>query len=70
MVGLPPKKFEGAIMLYIKDDEVGNTEWHVGDPVPEIKSRVVTFQADGHELELILSALAAGTYLVQPDDGF
>lgn len=31
-------------------------EWHVGEPVPEV-GRVVTFQADGDELELILKAM-------------
>jgi hypothetical protein len=32
-------------------------QWHVGNPMPEITSRVVTFQADGHELEMILAAM-------------
>lgn len=34
-------------------------EWHVGQPVPSFpeRTRVLTFQADGHELELILAAM-------------
>lgn len=33
-------------------------EWHVGDPIPySLIGRVVTFQADGHELEMILLAM-------------
>lgn len=34
------------------------TEWHVGEPIPEDLGRVVTFQADGDELEMILAAMA------------
>lgn len=36
-----------------------NIEWHVGDPTPSVlaNQRVVTFQADGHELDVILKAL-------------
>lgn len=32
-------------------------EWHIGESLPEIKSKVVTFQADDDELEIILAAL-------------
>lgn len=32
-------------------------EWHIGEPIPEIKSNVVLFQADGDELEMILEAM-------------
>ena len=35
-------------------------EWHVGEPVPANLPRVVTFQADGDELELILHAMDHG----------
>lgn len=48
-------------MLYIKDNE-GEKTWHVGDPVPKIKGRVVQFQADGHELELFLLAMEEPTF--------
>lgn len=35
-------------------------EWHLGEPIPEAaKDRVVTFQADGDELEMILAAMRA-----------
>jgi hypothetical protein len=42
--------------LYIKFDK-GWFEWHFGEPVPPMPSRVVTFQADGDELDMILSAM-------------
>lgn len=29
-------------------------DWHVGETVPRITESVVTFQADGHELEVLL----------------
>jgi hypothetical protein len=32
-------------------------EWRAGDPVPKINTRVVTIQADGDELWLILEAM-------------
>jgi hypothetical protein len=31
--------------------------WHVGEPLPIIRERVVAFQADGDELEVIIAAL-------------
>jgi len=34
-------------------------EWHVGEALPEIIGRGVTFQADGDELECIVNALKA-----------
>jgi hypothetical protein len=34
-------------------------DWHVGESVPDILSRIVNFQADGHELEMILQAMRA-----------
>lgn len=34
--------------------------WHIGEPIPaEAKTRVVTFQADGDELNLFLDAMKA-----------
>lgn len=48
-------------MLYIKEhlkDAEANSTWHVGEPMPYIKARVVTFQADGDELNLILDAMS------------
>lgn len=44
-------------MLAIKDDTGHWKEWHVGDPLPEIEGRVITFQADGDELDVILASL-------------
>jgi hypothetical protein len=35
------------------------TEWHIGEPIPTDIGRVVTLQADGDELELILDAMGA-----------
>ena len=32
-------------------------EWHIGEPVPPIESKVVIFQADGDELYLILKKM-------------
>ena len=32
-------------------------QWHLGESVPEISNRVVVFQADGDELEMILDAM-------------
>lgn len=48
-------------MLYIiGKDRDGNEDvrgWHVGMPLPDIKARVMTFQADGDELDVIMHAL-------------
>lgn len=45
----------------IEKDYVNGTDdvqrWHVGEPLPEITHRVVTFQADGDELEMIVAAM-------------
>ena len=47
-------------MLCIQQREGDNwTEWHVGEPLPELRSRVITFQADGHELDMIQRAMHA-----------
>jgi hypothetical protein len=44
-------------MLGIKDKTGRWREWHVGDSIPELHGQVITFQADGHELEMILIAM-------------
>lgn len=45
-------------MLYISDDK-GNViaEWHVGEPMPALYDRVLYFQADGDELDLLLAIM-------------
>jgi len=53
---------KGITMLYItrgwaNSEPLSGIEWHVGAPLPEITGRVITFQADGDELECILKAL-------------
>lgn len=35
--------------------------WHIGEPIPEIDSPVVKFQADGDELNCLMSAMLAST---------
>lgn len=44
-------------MLYIFQDGK-TTSHHTGSKLPFITGRVVTFQADGHELQAITTALA------------
>jgi hypothetical protein len=44
-------------MLGIKDKNGRWREWHVNERVPEMDGQVITFQADGHELELIQIAM-------------
>lgn len=48
-------------MLYISQvDKAGwpvRSGWHTGEPLPKIVGPVVTFQADGEELQVILGAL-------------
>ena len=34
-------------------------EWHLSEPIPDNLGQVVTFQADGDELNLFLDAMAA-----------
>ena len=48
-------------MLCIDRDRDQNpiVDWWVGNPVPEV-GRVVRFDADGHELQLILLAMQRG----------
>jgi hypothetical protein len=53
-------------MLYIITQNVvfGKTEtiWHIGDPAPNQRlGRVVNFQADGDELNLIVAAIKAAS---------
>jgi ferredoxin-like protein FixX len=45
-------------MLGIKDRNGRWREWHVNESMPKIDGQVVEFQADGHELDLILLAMA------------
>ena len=51
-------------MLYIDDDGVTHS-WHVGEPLPRLRGRVVRFQADGDEL----SALYRGLGATEPTPG-
>lgn len=49
-------------MLYINEMHNGTSSqstWHIGEPMPYISpaSRVITFQADGNELDVILEAI-------------
>lgn len=49
-------------MLYIKcirGTSLHPIEWHVGEVLPEIHGPVVSFQADGHELTMILDTIRA-----------
>ncbi len=43
--------------VYIQRVDGTNQEWHVGEPIPKSIGRVVTRQADGDELELILDVV-------------
>lgn len=43
-------------MMYIKDEQKTHI-WHVGDPLPKLSGKVITFQADGEELEKIIEAI-------------
>jgi hypothetical protein len=45
-------------MLGIKGDGNQWKQWHVGERLPKVSGRVVTFQADGHELTFLMEALA------------
>lgn len=44
-------------MLYIIEKGKKGKQWHVGETLPSITTKVVTFQADGDELEVIVEAL-------------
>lgn len=44
-------------MLSIKGEDGKWVQWWVGNWFPEVEGRVVTFQADGHELFFLLDAL-------------
>ena len=44
-------------MLGIKGNDDRWYQWHVNEPLPEVHGPVITFEADGHELDLILIAL-------------
>ena len=47
-------------MLVIREAKKPYKVWHVNEPVPDFYGPVVDFQADGHELELILLAMESG----------
>lgn len=46
--------------LYVEtkttNGQMVRAEWHVGSPIPEM-GRIVKFQADGDELDLIIDAM-------------
>ena len=45
-------------MLYIKNLTTNEeTSWYVGQKFPELKGRVMSFQADGDELDILLERL-------------
>jgi len=67
---------------YIKNGQSGGPEnwrgWHVGEPIPDFgpgRIYVMTIQADGDELDLILTAMKNlhlrqhGSYVVDLTDG-
>lgn len=43
-------------MMFIEDGDKRRI-WHVGEPFPELKGKVVKIQVDGDELEALLSAM-------------
>lgn len=43
-------------MMYITDHKTVH-RWHVGEKLPDLHGRIVTFQADGDELFLLLRLL-------------
>ena len=56
-------------MLAIKTQQNSWVSWWLGYPVPPAaQERVVTFQADGDELALILAAMEATSGLVGQDE--
>jgi len=38
-------------------DVINWTEWHIGEPIPVFDGRVITFQADGDELAVLIQAI-------------
>ena len=45
-------------MLFIKQVKNANEQqWRVGEPMPPISASVVTFHADGDELNILLAAI-------------
>ena len=53
-------------MLFIQEKGKAEIGWHVGEPVPSL-GRVVTFQADGDELDMIVDRMGGRKikYLVE-----
>lgn len=43
--------------MLIIDDKVASSVWHVGEYMPHVEGRVVTFHADGDELDVFIDAL-------------
>lgn len=44
--------------LYIQGEKKGSPiEWFIGQPLPLVKGRMLTFQADGEELLMITKAM-------------
>lgn len=49
-------------MMYINQAGIYRGQgWHIGQPMPVINSRVVTFQCDGDELDVVLAAIKAAS---------
>lgn len=44
-------------MLFVSQNNQPEQTWHIGEPLPVISHQVVTFQADGEELELFTLAM-------------
>ena len=50
-------------MLWIEDGRGSRViEWHTGEPLPVLKSRVVRFDASDDELMMILRAMGGGVH--------
>lgn len=45
---------------FFKLDDTRWIQWHVGEPIPDVieNMRVVTVQADGHELDALFEGLS------------
>lgn len=54
-------------MLYITDKQ-NKIIWYVGTVFPVLTGNVITFQADGHELEVILDALKRASHKSDPKE--
>jgi hypothetical protein len=45
------------ITYHRKDGRKVVKSWHINEPVPKVEGYVVTFQADGDELNFLLAAM-------------